>query len=123
MGAGETTDPPQLVALDSGPILIGRSGEAGLRLYDQTVSREHAILTRSDGELIIEDHESRFGTFVNGTPVRRVVLRPGDRVRFGSSVTYRLLDTGTLQLDEAPHGIDLAGSSSDGDARRCPRPS
>lgn len=54
----------------------------------------------------LEDHDSRFGTFANGARVRAATLRPGDRVRFGGSVTYRV-EPGGLRLDAAPEGVEV----------------
>ena len=69
------------------PLLIGRSGEAGLCLPDRKVSRRHAELTgNEDGDLFLEDLSSRTGTRVNGAIVSgRTKLRPGDVIRIGET--------------------------------------
>ena len=69
------------------PLLIGRSGEAGLCLPDRKVSRRHAELTgNEDGDLFLEDLSSRTGTRVNGAVVSgRTKLRPGDVIRIGET--------------------------------------
>lgn len=91
------------------PVVVGRSGEATLRLLDPTVSRRHATLVRTTDGFAVEDHDSRFGTFVNGSRVRSAGLRPGDRVRFGSAVAYRVQGDG-LRLDVAAEGMGLLAS-------------
>jgi len=91
------------------PLIVGRSGEATLRLLHPSISRRHATLTRTEGGLLIEDHDSRFGTFVNGARVRRGRLQAGDRVQFGSAVAYRA-EAGGLRLDVEAQGMELHAS-------------
>jgi len=94
------------VAVAEEPVVIGRSGEATLRLPHPSISRRHATVSRAGGGLLIEDHDSRFGTFVNGMRIRSTRLRPGDRVQFGSAVSYRV-EAGGLRLDVEAQGLEL----------------
>ncbi len=102
-------DPPQFLVIVAAPVVVGRSGEATLRLLHPTISRRHATLTRTGGGLAVEDHDSRFGTFVNGARVRSTILRRGDRVEFGSAIAYRVEADG-LRLDVAAEGLELHAS-------------
>lgn len=88
------------------PVVVGRSGAATLRLLHPTISRRHATLARAGGGFALEDHDSRFGTFVNGARVRTTTLRPDDRVQFGSAIPYRVQSDG-LRLDVAARGLSL----------------
>ena len=45
------------------------------------VSRLHARLLLSDGNCVVEDLQSANGTTVNGRPVQRCTLKPGDELR------------------------------------------
>ncbi|MFJ8045363.1 FHA domain-containing protein [Kitasatospora sp. NPDC096147] len=64
---------------------IGRMTGSGLRLGDATVSRHHAELRREGDGWVLYDLGSSNGTFVNELRVAgAVVVRAGDRVRFGS---------------------------------------
>ena len=66
--------------------LIGRGTEATIRISSHDVSRRHASLGLNNaGEFFIEDLGSRNGTRVNGVPVRRQVLQPGDKIIVGAS--------------------------------------
>ena len=66
--------------------LIGRGTEATIRISSHDVSRRHASLGLNNaGEFYIEDLGSRNGTRVNGVPVRRQVLQPGDKIIVGAS--------------------------------------
>jgi signal transduction histidine kinase len=76
----------RVYAVDKGAV-IGRGPEATLRFPYEDVSRSHAaILIGEDGELEIEDLQSRNGVRLNGVPVRRQALRFGDRITIGNSV-------------------------------------
>lgn len=47
-------------------VLIGRSDEANIQINSPSVSRSHALISRSDTGWIIEDLESVAGTLLNG---------------------------------------------------------
>lgn len=70
---------------------IGRSRENELVVSDLQVSRHHAELrATADGRYEIVDLGSHNGTYVNGQPVQRHLLRPDDIVGVGHS-TFRLV--------------------------------
>lgn len=67
---------------------IGRSPDNDIFLDDVTVSRKHAVLVESGGELKIEDLGSLNGTFVNRRRIDSATrLESGDEVQIGK---YRL---------------------------------
>jgi hypothetical protein len=78
---------PLVLALDwSGAqedLLIGRGTTCDVALSNQTVSRRHARLTFRDGTWIVSDMGSKNGITLNGAPVGRSQLRPGDRLALG----------------------------------------
>ena len=64
--------------------VIGRSRGSDIRISSNSVSRNHAVLTRyDDGSWAITDTDSRNGTFVNGTRVEQTALEPEDVIRVG----------------------------------------
>jgi hypothetical protein len=79
--------PAQLLALDwsggTNELLIGRDAGCDVVLAHATVSRRHIGLHFRDGHWILRDLGSTNGTLVNGTPVRRCQLQPGDRLTLG----------------------------------------
>ena len=103
-------DNPPLIPVADSPIVIGRSAAATLRLLHPTVSRKHATISRTIESFTVEDHDSRFGTFVNGARVRAATLRAGDRVQFGSAIAYRV-DPAGLRLDVMAEGMTLAADA------------
>ena len=58
------------------------------------MSRRHARITIGGTAPVLEDLQSANGTYVNNTRVDRVVLKPGDIVRFGAdpACSYVLRD-------------------------------
>lgn len=86
--AGADASPqPRLLALDwSGAddeLLVGRHRDCDVVLTDPTVSRRHARLRFRDGNWVLRDLDSTNGTTVNGRPVVRCRLLPGDRLTLG----------------------------------------
>jgi diguanylate cyclase (GGDEF)-like protein len=68
---------------------IGRSADCLLRIDDEALSRLHARITYEGNEWVLEDLGSTNGCFVGDERVSRVVLRDGDRVRFGFAFSTR----------------------------------
>lgn len=64
-------------------MIIGRNRSAHVFLDNLGVSREHARMIWEDGSLFVEDLASGNGTRVNGEPVKRARLTPGDVVGIG----------------------------------------
>jgi serine/threonine protein kinase len=77
-----------LVCLETGQLLplikpetvVGRDQECDLVLSRPTVSRRHCRISRRNGELLLEDLESRCGTRVNDLYMKGGPLRHGDRI-------------------------------------------
>jgi hypothetical protein len=77
-------------------LLVGRGYAAGLRLEDNSVSSEHAVLIARNTSWAARDLGSSNGTFVNGErldPGAPRTLRLGDELRFGLlPQPFRLVD-------------------------------
>ena len=63
---------------------IGRTPGNDIVLEDQSISKRHALIIRTDGGWKIEDCESTNGTSINGETVMGGQLHHADRVRVGS---------------------------------------
>ncbi|GEM_PF-635608 len=72
-------------ALDSPHVSIGRGADNDVVLLDIKVSRRHAVLHCSAGQLRMEDVGSSNGFKFNGQRVREAVVRPGDEVVIGGT--------------------------------------
>ena len=73
----------RIVPINKALLCIGRRTESDLRLVGSDVSREHAEIVRSNGDWILRDKGSRYGTYVNGEAITEHKLTHGDRVQFG----------------------------------------
>ena len=106
------------------PLLIGRSGDAGLCLADKKVSRRHAELTGGGaGSLFLEDLSSRTGTRVNGVPVSgRTKLAPGDVIRIGETeLTLEIAPSASQDsVSASPASEEKVNSSSQPQAHGMP---
>lgn len=67
-------------------VTIGREESNTIALpQDNTVSRRHARVTKSDAGFSIHDEGSSNGTFVNGVRVTEQALNPGDEIQVGGT--------------------------------------
>ncbi|HEY0159696.1 MAG TPA: FHA domain-containing serine/threonine-protein kinase [Thermoanaerobaculia bacterium] len=75
-------------------VMVGRDRTCSIVLAHPAVSRRHARITVAGREPVLEDLQSANGTYVNNARVERVVLKPGDIVRFGAdpACSYVLRD-------------------------------
>jgi serine phosphatase RsbU (regulator of sigma subunit) len=87
------------VNLDKFPFLIGRQPDNHLVLRDNRTSRSHARIIQEDEQYILEDLNSRHGTWVNGHRIERHLLHNLDRIGFGVEDSYQItvsLETGKI---------------------------
>jgi hypothetical protein len=68
--------------------VIGRHPDSVICLDDVTVSRRHAHLEVSSGQVVIRDLGSLNGTYVNQERIEEAVLNHGDEVQIGR---YRMV--------------------------------
>src|SRR5579884_532271 len=78
------------IPLEPLPFFLGRNTGNNLVLRDNRVSRTHARIFSEHNHYIIEDLDSRHGTWVNGQRVARHVLRNSDRIDFGVRDSYQI---------------------------------
>ncbi|MEO5378055.1 MAG: FHA domain-containing protein [Magnetococcus sp. DMHC-6] len=62
---------------------IGRTSENEIILDNPAVSRSHAAIVRKGDKYLLEDLDSRNGTFVNGQRIQRHELQDGDSILVG----------------------------------------
>jgi serine/threonine protein kinase len=75
-------------------VMVGRDRTCSVVLAHPAVSRRHARISLGGREPVLEDLQSANGTYVNNNRVERIVLKPGDIVRFGAdpACSYVLKD-------------------------------
>lgn len=102
--------------VQKGPSTVGRTTSSELQLDDGGVSRQHAKITWNGRVHVLEDLESRNGTFLRGERVRRSELADGDLIQFGPHVCFRynvtdeLHERLLLQLFESSTRDPLTGA-------------
>jgi len=79
-------DSGRVFPLESGRQILGRHPSCDFVLTDEQVSRRHCQLEEVHDRWFLVDLGSRNGTLVNGEPVERVFLQPGDRIQLGRTV-------------------------------------
>ncbi len=96
---------------------VGRGGQNEIRILDTEVSRRHAHLALINGEWELTDLASSNGTYLNGRPINKAVIRTGDQIQIGRTI---LLYTGDLHPRESVAGerINLVARSSVDDQSR-----
>lgn len=88
----------QIMPLNVGYNVIGRSPNCQIKLASNAVSKEHAtVLITDDGKVIITDMNSRNGTFVNGLRVQNQKLQAGDKLTFHDLI---------IDILKLPAGVD-----------------
>jgi ABC-type multidrug transport system ATPase subunit len=104
---GTFRQPTTVRPLPARTVRIGRADENDLVVDDLVVSRRHAELRAlADGTYEIVDLGSHNGTYLNGQPVTRAPIGPGDIVGVGHSAfclvgdqLQEYVDTGEVSLD------------------------
>ena len=88
-------------------IRIGRDVENEWQIDDLNVSRTHAeIVQNNSGSYEVVDLKSTNGTFLNGTRIKREVLRTGDIIAVGGFARRFTLDG--LQILEGIDGMSIS---------------
>lgn len=94
------------IELDHDRAVIGRHPDCEIVLDVAAVSRQHAVVSRRNGQYLLEDLGSRNGTYVNGRRLSEITpLADGDRVVI-CDVTFDFLG------DVRPRGVSDESSLS-----------
>ncbi|MBI3862098.1 MAG: PAS domain S-box protein, partial [Planctomycetia bacterium] len=94
------------IELQSDPVVVGRHPDCDIRVFDDTVSRRHARITRRNGDFFIEDLGSRNGTYLNGHKVKA----PS---RLSHRDTVSISDTAVeFREDDVPEPADRIGQAT-----------
>ncbi|HYE87859.1 MAG TPA: SpoIIE family protein phosphatase [Vicinamibacterales bacterium] len=104
----------RIVPISKDLLQIGRRTESDLRLVGSDVSREHAEIVKQNGDWILRDKGSRYGTYVNGEAVTEHKLTHGDKVQFGRASGADV----TFLTGDGPAHTDRSHASAVNDLRQ-----
>jgi len=88
----------EMYKIDKNEIVIGRGPTADLRFLDDGVSRLHCRIRLRDEQLVVEDLDSRNGTYCNGDQITNREIKDGDKIQLGRTTILKF--TYHDQLDE-----------------------
>ena len=103
--------------LRQGVRVIGRADGADILVEDPKVSRRHATVERSDGQVLLSDVGSTNGTWLNHERVAgSALLADGDQIRVGN-VTFRFFDPSSARTEPVARvgHLSPAGRPGSGD--------
>jgi HD-GYP domain-containing protein (c-di-GMP phosphodiesterase class II) len=95
------------------PATIGRDAGSVIPIDDNRVSRYHARIKKRDRLYILEDLQSRNGTWLNGDKVSNSVINSGDKILIGDTEIVFL--TPEAQIDLATELLELEHVSTGND--------
>ena len=108
------------IPLEREEVILGRALEADVRVNDTEVSRQHARIiampseSRVSMQYVLNDLDSRNGTFLNGRRIKREKLENGDKITVGTTILrFDLLDEIDREYQRQIHRLishdDLTG--------------
>lgn len=97
-----------------GSIQIGREPQAEIYLNDQTISTDHARLTKSDSGYTLSATNARNGILVNGVSHNRVVLNHNDKIQIGRTELVFKTDLGDSEPLRTPQADDPLVNNGNG---------
>jgi HD-GYP domain-containing protein (c-di-GMP phosphodiesterase class II) len=93
------------VTIIAWPASIGRDSSASIPIDDIRASRYHARIKKRDRLYVIEDLQSKNGTYLNGDKISNAVIHSGDKILIGD--TEIVFMTPEAQVDIAHELADL----------------
>ena len=69
--------------LEKDRLTIGRRPSNDIHIDNLAISGEHATVSKSGGDVVLEDLESTNGTVVNGKAIKKHVMQHGDVIELG----------------------------------------
>jgi hypothetical protein len=116
-GAGE----PEVLELNLGVNHFGRNPENHFPINHPTVSSLHCDITLTANGVLLYDHNSTNGTFVNDQIVKQAVLQPGQTVRLGDVELYVETTDVHIAIPEIEHEIPAPPVVLKDGGMLCPR--
>lgn len=91
----EGNSPQRQWALQGVAVVIGRGEDCHIIINDRQASRHHARITQTKDGYVLEDLNSKNGTFLNGQPLKvPTVLKDGDEIGIAFAARLGFVDAG-----------------------------
>lgn len=119
------------IPLDRERITVGRKAVNDIQIDNLAISGQHAVITTILNDAFLEDLNSTNGTYVNGQPVKKHVLRNNDLIELGKYRLKFLADAPRTAsagyIDPVLHAASSPGAApgkpaGGGDGRAQPKP-
>jgi pSer/pThr/pTyr-binding forkhead associated (FHA) protein len=104
-------DKRRVVPFTGNELTIGRGHDNAVVITDPRSSRHHCRIVRTPQGLLLEDMESRNGTILNGTPVKKTFVKPGAQFSVGN-VRFSLVDDDAVEPENNSGGAPSAAAGS-----------
>lgn len=104
--------------IEQKPLVVGRSGQAQVKVTDDGVSRQHFAIVREGEDYVIRDLNSRNGTWVDGCRVFTEKLHHNDWIVAGRTMFLfadpprEAAELGRAEL--GPHGTAILAAAAAG---------
>lgn len=86
------------IIIEEFPFIIGRGESAQLQIKLESISREHAQLTKTSSGYRLRDLNSTNGTAINGQPISDAILEDGDAISIAETeLTFLTSAIGELE--------------------------
>jgi len=89
------------------PLTIGRDPANDIILTDEEISRFHIRIKRRGKLTVLEDLDSRNGTYLNGDRVVNSVLKNGDKILFGASEVLFVTADSKFEISDDIDAFDM----------------
>lgn len=86
----ETSGTERETQITRTPFTLGRQSDNDLVLLDNRISRRHAQIVQDAHGYVLEDAESRHGTYVNAARITSCPLHSGDQISLGVADAYQI---------------------------------
>jgi len=107
------------------PVVIGRADGVDIQLLDSRVSRRHSVVRQSVAGFMVQDLNTKNGTFVNKEAIEKSLLFHGDTIVIGGYTLHFLEEDGVEDLDsqaistyDSRTGLDVPQNLVDGPSPR-----
>ena len=112
---------PEILELNLGVNQFGRNPENHFAIYHPSVSSHHCDITLTADGVLLHDHDSTNGTFVDGQPVKEAVLLAGQTLRLGDVELFVETTDVHIAIPEIERAIPTPPIVLPDGAMLCPR--